>query len=116
MGNISLIKLFSPKSDGLKQIVRTMKITLFLLLCVTFHAYSSNSYSQNATVRIPRSERRVGDILRQIEEQTEYLFVYNKKSVDVRRTVRITADEKPVSEVLEAMFNGTKVNYVMEGK
>ena len=62
-----------------------MKITLFLLLFVTFQAYSHATYSQSTRISIPRSELRVGEILDKIEAQTEYLFVYNKKSVDVRK-------------------------------
>ena len=116
MRKISLNGLFCPKSLVFKQILRTMKITLFLLLFVTFQAYSSSSYSQNAKISIPRSELRVSEILDKIEAQTEYLFVYNKKSVDVRRTVNVDADNQPVSEVLDEIFNGTDIRYVMEGK
>ena len=116
MRKISLNGLFCPKSLVFKQILRTMKITLFLLLFVTFQAYSHATYSQSARISIPRSELRVGEILDKIEAQTEYLFVYNKKSVDVRRTVNVDADNQPVSEVLDEIFNGTDIRYVMEGK
>ena len=93
-----------------------MKITLFLLLFVMFQVYCGNSYSQNAKVSIPNARLRVGQVLEQIESQTEYLFVYNKKNVDVRRTVDIDANNKTVSEVLDRMFEGTDIKYVMEGK
>ncbi len=116
MRKISLNGLFCPKSLVFKQILRTMKITLFLLLFVTFQAYSHATYSQSTRISIPRSELRVGEILDKIEAQTEYLFVYNKKSVDVRRTVNVDADNQPVSEVLDEIFNGTDIRYVMEGK
>ena len=91
-----------------------MKITLFLLLFVTFQAYCGNSYSQNAKVNIPSSQLRVGQVLSQIESQTEYLFVYNKKSVDVRRTVNVEAEGKSVAELLDEVFAGTSIKYVME--
>lgn len=93
-----------------------MKITLILLLLLAFQAYSTNSYSQNAKVSIPNAQLRVGQVLAQIELQTEYLFVYNKKSVDVRRTVNINADNKSVADVLNEIFEGTDIKYVMEGK
>ena len=93
-----------------------MKTTLFLLLFVTFQAYCGNSYSQNAKVSIPDSQLRVGQILSQIESQTDYLFVYNKKSVDVRRTVNVDAKNKAVAELLDEIFAGTNIRYVMEGK
>ena len=116
MRNISLNGLFCPKSLEFKQLLRTMKITLFLLLFVTFQAYCGNSYSQNVKVNIPNSQLRVGQVLAKIEAQTEYLFVYNKKSVDVRRTVNVNAENKAVSELLNEMFAGTNIRYVMEGK
>ena len=93
-----------------------MKITLFLLLLVIFQVYCENCYSQSAKVSIQNSRLRVGQVLEQIESQTEYLFVYNKKNVDVRRTVDINANNKAVSEVLDQMFEGTDIMYVMEGK
>ena len=93
-----------------------MKITLFLLLFVIFQVYSGNCYSQNARVSIQNARLRVGQVLEQIESQTEYLFVYNKQNVDVRRTVDINASNQTVSEVLDQMFKGTDIKYVMEGK
>lgn len=116
MRKISLMGLFCPKSLGIKHLLRTMKITLILLLFVTFQAYSTDSYSQNAKVSIPNAQLRVGQVLTQIESQTESLFVYNKKSVDVRRTVNVDVDNKSVAEVLDGMFEGTNIKYVMEGK
>lgn len=116
MRKISLMGLFCPKSLEIKQLLRTMKITLILLLFVTFQAYCADSYSQNAKVSIPNAQLKVGQVLAQIESQTEYLFVYNKKSVDVRRTVKVNADNKSVAEVLDDMFEGTNIKYVMEGK
>ena len=102
MRKISLKGLFCPKSLESKQIILTMKITLFLLLFVTFQAYCENGYSQSAKISIPRSTLKVSELLTQIESQsakisiphstlkvseilskiesqTNYLFVYNKK-------------------------------------
>lgn len=93
-----------------------MRITLFLILFVTFQVYCGNSYSQNAQVSIPNARLRVGQVLEKIESQTEYLFVYNKKNVDVRRVVDLDVNSKTVSEVLDNMFEGTDIKYVMEGK
>lgn len=62
-----------------------MKITLFLLLFVIFQVYSGNCYSQNAKVSIQNAQLRVEQVLKQIELQTEFLFVYNKQNVNVRQ-------------------------------
>lgn len=116
MRNISLMGLFYPKSLEIKQLLRTMKTTLILLLFVTFQAHCADSYSQNAKVSIAHAQLKVGQVLAKIESQTEYLFVYNKKNVDVRRTVNVDADNKSVAEVLNEVFESTDIKYVMEGK
>ena len=115
MRKISLKGLFCPKSLESKQIILTMKITLFLLLFVTFQAYCENGYSQSAKISIPRSTLKVSELLTQIESQTDYLFVYNKKSVDTKRVVNVDATNQPVSEILDKAFEGTGIHYVVEG-
>ena len=62
-----------------------MKITLFLLLLIIFQVYSGNCYSQNAKVSIQNAQLRVEQVLKQIELQTEFLFVYSKQNVNVRQ-------------------------------
>lgn len=54
-------------------------------------------------------------MLTQIESQTDYLFVYNKKSVDTKRVVNVDATNQPVSEILDKAFEGTGIHYVVEG-
>ncbi len=115
MRKISLRGYLCPKSLALKQLFLTMKITLFLLLFATLQAFSATGYSQSAKVNISDSDMKVSELLSQIEAQTEYLFVYNKKSVDTQRVVSVNAIGKPVAEVLSDVFEGTGVKYVMEG-
>ena len=115
MRKISLKGLFCPKSLESKQIILTMKITLFLLLFVTFQAYCENGYSQSAKISIPHSTLKVSELLSKIESQTNYLFVYNKKTVDVKRVVNVAANNQSVSEILDRAFEGTGIHYVMEG-
>lgn len=79
MRKISLNGLFCPKSFEIKQLLRAMKITLFLLLFVTFQAYCGNSYSQNAKVNIPSSQLRVGQVLPKLNlKQSIYLCTTKK--------------------------------------
>lgn len=92
-----------------------MRITLYFLLFLTFFAYSGGVKAQNIKATISQTNITVGDLLNQIEEQTEYLFVYNKKNVDVKRVISINAQDKPVSEILTEAFRNTGIRYVMEG-
>lgn len=93
-----------------------MKITLFLLLATTFSAFSVNVHSQNAKVSLDANSIKVAQVISAIESQTNYLFVFNKKNVDLSRKVKVNANNKAVSEILDDVFAGTGIAYVMEGK
>ncbi|MEG2574348.1 MAG: carboxypeptidase-like regulatory domain-containing protein, partial [Bacteroides sp.] len=104
------------KKFAFKQILRTMKITTFFLLVSTFSAFSMDGYSQSAKVHLESSEMKVEQLISTIEAQTNYLFVYNKKNVDLNRNVKINTGDKAVSDILKEAFAGTSTSYVMEGK
>jgi TonB-linked SusC/RagA family outer membrane protein len=72
-------------------------------------------YAQNANVSILKSPIRIAELIAQIESQTDYLFVYSKRTVDVRRTVVVGAERKSVAAILEETFRGTGIRYIMEG-
>lgn len=93
-----------------------MKIAVCLLLASTLSAFSMDVYSQSAKVSLESNTIKVAQLISAIEAQTNYLFVYNKKNVDLNRKVKINATHKAVSEILDEVFEGTGISYVMEGK
>ncbi|WP_277465351.1 TonB-dependent receptor [Parabacteroides sp. PF5-6] len=92
-----------------------MKITSFLFFCAIFTLFAENTHSQNAKVTIHRENVALQEVLNDIEEQTEYLFLYNKKNVDVNHPTTVRASNQPVSKVLDRVLEGTNVNYEMVG-
>lgn len=105
---------FYPESPSRKKIMRTMKISTFLLGACVFCSYAENSFSQNARVSINKNNAQLEEILREIESQTDYLFIYNNQ-VDVNRKYSVKAKTKPVSEVLNNLFKNAGIEYEMEG-
>lgn len=91
-----------------------MKISTFLLGACVFCSYAENSFSQNARVSINKNNAQLEEILREIESQTDYLFIYNNQ-VDVNRKYSVKAKTKPVSEVLNNLFKNAGIEYEMEG-
>ncbi len=97
-----------------KHILRIMKLTLIFMLLGISAAFASTMRSQTATVNISGNNLQVKDIILQIEEQTDYLFVYNN-TIDLSQKVSVHKDKTPVAEVLSSIFNGTDIIYAMEG-
>ena len=87
-----------------------MKISTFLLGACVFCSYAENSFSQNARVSINKNNAQLEEILREIENQTDYLFIYNNQ-VDVNRKYSVKAKTKPVSEVLNNLFKNAGIEY-----
>ena len=91
-----------------------MRITTFLLLVCVFCAFAENSHSQNAQVTINKENVTLEDILSEIEEQTDYLFVYNNE-INVNRKVSVKAEKKNLTVVLSELLAGTGTSYEIEG-
>lgn len=92
-----------------------MKLTSFLFFCAVFSLFADSLHSQNVKVTIHKKNAAIQEVLNEIEEQTDYLFLYNKKKVDANRQVSVRATKRPVDEVLNDIFGGTEVTYEVVG-
>lgn len=90
-----------------------MKIQFVLLFVCSLSLYANDAYSQKVTIDIQKST--VIDILQEIEDKTDYLFVYNKDDLDLEREVSVMAEDKMITDVLRQIFNNTGITYVVEG-
>lgn len=71
--------------------------------------------SQNMRVTLNQQEVQLDKVLNEIEKQTDYLFVYDKK-VDTERKVSVNVNKTPpLNVVLTQLFNGTNIKFVTEG-
>ncbi|MDR1201105.1 MAG: TonB-dependent receptor [Tannerellaceae bacterium] len=97
------------------KMLRIMKLTFILIFCTLFTLLAENTYSQNAIVTIHEEDVTIQEILNEIEEQTEYLFLYNKRNVNVTRRTTVHSTRQPVSKVLELVLRESDVDYEMVG-
>ena len=95
------------------KLLLTMKLsTLIIFLSITYVA-ADEVKSQSARINLDVNSKPIVNILSEIEEQTDYLFFYNKKDIDVEKVVTASFKNTSVSEVLEKLFIGTEVKYSM---
>lgn len=74
-----------------------------------------NVNSQSLRVSIHANQEQAKEVIKQIEEQTDYLFVYNHDKVNLNSTVTIQANNETVAKVLNQMFAGTDIIYAIQG-
>lgn len=93
-----------------------MKITTIALFACIYTLFATEANSQNAKVSIHAENFSLREIIREIEKQTDYLFVYDRNEVNVNQAVSLDATNESVSEVLNKIFTGTDVGYKIVGK
>ena len=76
-----------------------MKLT-FILLFVSFMQVSASLYSQDARVSIQVKETLIEDVFQLIEQQTNYVFVYNHEQVSKVGKISAEFKDQCVAEVL----------------
>lgn len=99
------------KPNELKHLNRIMRITTVFILTAILQMHAVNSHSQTATVLIPKSNLSVGELIDAVENQTNYLFLYNEKDIDLNRQVHVNGAKKPVNEILQQAFSDTEISY-----
>lgn len=87
--------------------------SLFGVLSVS-SVFAMNVESQIMRVNIEANQEMASEVIKQIEDQTDYLFVYNN-NVNLDNRVTVSAKGETVAEVLDRMFDGTGIVYAMEG-
>jgi TonB-linked SusC/RagA family outer membrane protein len=92
---------------------KVMRCIMFLMLITVVQAYAENSYSQDTRLSMELNDVTVQDVLDEIESQSEFFFLFNRKLVDVDRKVDVSFESKDINEILAQVFQGSDVGYIV---
>ncbi len=95
------------------KIMRLCALFLFLFLS---QVWAESSYSQQTKLTLKMNNVRVIDVLDEIENNSEFYFLFNQKLVDVERKVNVDVSEKSIDKILTAMFAETDVNHYIQDR
>ncbi|MCK5730349.1 MAG: TonB-dependent receptor [Draconibacterium sp.] len=90
-----------------------MRITLFLILVSILQTFANDSYSQKTKLSINFSNAKLVDVLDEIEDLSEFYFLYNENLVDTEREISITFENEKINKILDKVFDGTDVVYTI---
>jgi TonB-linked SusC/RagA family outer membrane protein len=94
---------------------RRMKLSL-MFFAITVGLFAMETHSQVAIVSIKASNITVKEIIEEIEKQTDYLFVYNPREINLLHRTSVYAENEEIANFLSQMFENSEVLYVIEGK
>jgi len=90
-----------------------MKIGIFLILITVIQSFAVESYSQSALINLNMKQATIEDVLTQIENQSEFYFLYSPKIINIKKEVSIQVRDKTIEEILSELFTGSDVKYMI---
>ena len=97
----------------LRKAFRIMRISVFLLLAAVLQTFANDVYAEKTKLTLDFSQARLVDVLDEIEESSEFYFLYNESLVDTDREVSISIADKKIDKILDELFGETDVVYTI---
>lgn len=112
---------YSPKTNHTKkgllsQTFSKRGILRVFLLSVGLCLWMQPSVAQHLNGSIKMTNVAVEKVLNQIEKQSDYVFLYNDKTIDRKRTVSVNNSSGKIVSILEEIFRGTNVSWQVVDK
>ena len=93
-----------------------MRISLALLFAVVLQLPAENGYAQRTHVAISMNNVSVEQVLNKIEETSDYVFLYNDKTIQKNRIVSVRNKSGKILDILDDIFKGTDITYTVVDK
>lgn len=87
------------------QLFRIMKFAFLFLFLLIIQAHAGTIKSQNAQVTLKTGQTTLKELMAQVEQQTEYLFVYSDTEVNINKKINIKQGKQKVADLLEILAN-----------
>jgi TonB-linked SusC/RagA family outer membrane protein len=101
---------------GANKILLKMKLTLCIILFSFLGAMATDLYSQTTKLSLDLKNTSVKEVLGNIENQSEFFFLYSEKIINVNREINIEVRGSSIEKILDKIFAGTNINYTVKGR
>lgn len=95
---------------------KIMRLSAFFLFLFLSQVWAGTGYAQQTKLTLKMDNVRVVDVLDEIENNSEFYFLFNQKLVDVERKVNVDAKEKSIDNILTEMFLETDVHHQVKDR
>ncbi|NWJ50428.1 MAG: TonB-dependent receptor [Bacteroidetes bacterium] len=99
------------KNKHTTQIIRTMKISVFLLLVAIFPVIANNAYSQDTEIAFKQKNISLESVIQKIEASTNYRFLYRTEQIDMQQRVNVSVEKTSVIKILNELANSNNFNF-----
>lgn len=93
-----------------------MRLVVLFLLTGILQVSALNSFSQQTRMSMKLKNVRLADVLNEIENQSDYYFLYNQDLIDVDRKVNVDAKKQTVEGILKELFDQTTTEFMIRDR
>ena len=101
------MKLFL-KYDFFNKFFAVMRLSFVFIFLILVQA-SATSYSQ--TINLDVNNMEIRQVIKNIEQQSDYRFFYTDGLTDLSRKVNLNLSNQPIDQVLVALFDNTQLGF-----
>lgn len=101
----------TPSPHSFPAMRRMMKVGTLMSVVLVSQLHAENVFSQNEVISVSMKNVTVGQVLDQIEKNSDYTFIFTDKTVDTKRKVSIDLKGKSLNEAMSLLFSGTGIEY-----
>ena len=101
---------------ALKKTLLIMRISIFIMFASVLSIMAGETYSQHTHLSIKLKSVTVEQALLEIEDNSEFFFLYNSRLIDVKRIVNIDVKNRKVNEILDELFEGQEIEYIIKDR
>lgn len=92
--------------------LRIFSILIFVFLFAgTVSAKTAVPYSQQTRISLTVKNKTIKEVFREIENKSQFIFIYNDKVIDAKKKVSVTAKDETVDQILQKVLIGTDATY-----
>jgi len=111
-----IVEQVSSFYDGHRKKLLIMRNVVLILLASAFQVLATGSYSQTTQLNLNLKNATVKEVLNEIENQSEFYFLYNSELIDVNRTVNVSVKNEKIDELLARLFSEDEVNVLINNR
>ena len=93
-----------------------MRIVLFFLAVSITQALALDSYGQSKRLNLNFNNETIVKILNNIEDQSEFYFMYDATVIDVNQRKSIDCENSTITKILDELFQNTGITYKIDDR
>lgn len=99
-----------PARENLKKLWRIMRLS-FVFIFVFVITVSAESYSQAKKMDINLTNSTIGEVMKYVEKNSEFVFLYRNEDIDLQRKVDVNLSNASIDQILDQILTNTNLTY-----